>query len=428
MKNFAERIAVVLFFAANVFALQLAGNQTQITANTNASPHTLTNEFDFQNGLVVWIDSRDDVNYVPRIYASYVNDATHSEYLIEADAADVSMLKTDGRYIVYPVWINSMQVLRIADAANISNPVVTDITCESINTFDIDNGVVVFKENGSSQTVYAVSLADPAKTKHQIKAFAASDYISTNIAIDCNTVVWSGEYYDEENWTYNNYLDIVDISNLSDPVVRRNILPKNAQGNYVVWLNALDISGNWLIARGTYNESYCVIGMHNFSSTTDYSFVTLHKMDGYKEFALRLDSPYAVWVEADSVQPQMQTLSDSETFSAPNFIAGAVLWENGTAAVSILKTPDDANWILSGAAVSGGKIVWGANRASSESEASQNYSGLFSDTLQKQCGDRGYLKADLNLDCKINLADFATFAQEWLACTTPETCIDGEIY
>jgi hypothetical protein len=39
------------------------------------------------------------------------------------------------------------------------------------------------------------------------------------------------------------------------------------------------------------------------------------------------------------------------------------------------------------------------------------------------CGDNGYVYGDLNYDCKVNLADFASFADNWLKCTDP--VVDG---
>jgi hypothetical protein len=35
------------------------------------------------------------------------------------------------------------------------------------------------------------------------------------------------------------------------------------------------------------------------------------------------------------------------------------------------------------------------------------------------CGDWGNHEFDFNEDCVVDLADFAIFAQSWLACTTP---------
>jgi hypothetical protein len=39
--------------------------------------------------------------------------------------------------------------------------------------------------------------------------------------------------------------------------------------------------------------------------------------------------------------------------------------------------------------------------------------------LAPKCGDWGYLGSDVNQDCKVNLADFAILANQWLKCTDP---------
>jgi hypothetical protein len=41
--------------------------------------------------------------------------------------------------------------------------------------------------------------------------------------------------------------------------------------------------------------------------------------------------------------------------------------------------------------------------------------------LDNECGAWGYSPADLNRDCRIDLADVSEFAQGWLECSLPET-------
>ena len=36
------------------------------------------------------------------------------------------------------------------------------------------------------------------------------------------------------------------------------------------------------------------------------------------------------------------------------------------------------------------------------------------------CGMQGFLKADFNRDCQVDLVDFATYATYWLQCSDPE--------
>ncbi len=51
------------------------------------------------------------------------------------------------------------------------------------------------------------------------------------------------------------------------------------------------------------------------------------------------------------------------------------------------------------------------------------YDGLAIDVIvsvnENECGAIGYLAADLNEDCKVDLTDFSLFAAEWLQCTFP---------
>ncbi|MHB9071804.1 MAG: FG-GAP-like repeat-containing protein [Sedimentisphaerales bacterium] len=43
------------------------------------------------------------------------------------------------------------------------------------------------------------------------------------------------------------------------------------------------------------------------------------------------------------------------------------------------------------------------------------------------CGDNGYVYGDLNYNCKVNMVDFALFADNWLKCTDPGVvgCVDA---
>ena len=41
------------------------------------------------------------------------------------------------------------------------------------------------------------------------------------------------------------------------------------------------------------------------------------------------------------------------------------------------------------------------------------------DLDNKECGAWGYQSADVNLDCQVDLNDFAELAAGWLTCTDP---------
>lgn len=63
------------------------------------------------------------------------------------------------------------------------------------------------------------------------------------------------------------------------------------------------------------------------------------------------------------------------------------------------------------------------NTIANVNDASLNNSsisiGQLLSTSTNQCGSWGYYQGDLNLDCKVDFKDFATFVRYWMACTDP---------
>ncbi|MEN6384430.1 MAG: hypothetical protein ABFD79_04465 [Phycisphaerales bacterium] len=418
--NVFFRFILLLFISSNVFALTLTGNQTRLT-NPSAMPGILTSQFSSAANLLVWIDARQNAANTDCVYVSFLNDVSHTEYLIDSVDSEIAEIKTDGRYIAYTVFTETGQTLRIADTINIAAPAIKEITGNFIEGFDIGSGVLVFRESANydlsqPQTIYAVSLSDPSLTKHKIKEFLANDYIYTNIALDSRTIVWSGEYYDDVNSIYSNYLDIADINVLTNPIVVRNYLPKNSQDRYSAWINYLDISNNWLIARGTYNDTECVFGLQNFKTPSAWSFVQIRSLQNY-DIKPMIDYPFVVWAESTNNQPGLMEYTEPS-----NCIIGAVLLDNGWAPTSIIKNQTQPDETIASAVINNGSVIWSA--------AGETSSGIFTDNLQLQCGDNGYMHGDLNKDCKIDFQDLAKFSENWLACTNPngDTCLLGEIF
>ncbi len=60
-----------------------------------------------------------------------------------------------------------------------------------------------------------------------------------------------------------------------------------------------------------------------------------------------------------------------------------------------------------------------SSAADSGYAALTNVPAIGVDILENDCGAWGYAALDRNEDCVIDLADFAEFAQLWLACTMP---------
>jgi hypothetical protein len=65
---------------------------------------------------------------------------------------------------------------------------------------------------------------------------------------------------------------------------------------------------------------------------------------------------------------------------------------------------------------SGGKWMWGGNYAYLQGVR------LYTVPYTPMCGDatHPYPTGDLNHDCKVNFADFAEFAKNWLVCYSPK--------
>lgn len=74
-----------------------------------------------------------------------------------------------------------------------------------------------------------------------------------------------------------------------------------------------------------------------------------------------------------------------------------------------------------------GSIDFGFSSAADSGYAAlTNVPGIGVEILENDCGAWGYGPLDRNEDCLVNLADFAEFAQLWLACTMPNdpACAD----
>jgi hypothetical protein len=231
---------------------------------------------------------------------------------------------------------------------------------------------------------------------------------------------------------------VANIADINNPVITRNYLPTDIYTGDS-YLNRLDTSGDWLVACGYYLGTNGVFGIRNYrnSSSTNWSYSMLSEISGGKGTTVRVDEPFAVWVENNRVYPSKVVentvgTKNSGPLSGSINLMGAVLFSNGRTNTSVLKSIDDPNWTLNSAVISGDKVVWGADFYYYDSElgTSESYSDLFDSTIQIECGDRGYSLADFNHDCKVDFVDFATFANRWLDCTMPEdeNCIDGETF
>lgn len=420
------------------FALKLAGTEETLTHEPNSRPAAGIYDYDLDSQIVVWLDSRDEVNYVPQIYAALFNDPCRAEFLIDSNAVGASFVKTAGEKIVYKIYndIAAKNMLRIVDIGDINNPVIEDVDVagNDIEGIEIENDIVVFQDAGDydliPRRICAFDLSDPSRTLHIIKEFTGNDYSGSNISLDGGVLTYSGEDEDiNYGWIY--YLEQADIASLSDPVIKRYNLPIDEESWSYSLINRLDTSGDWLVAYGSYLGRNGIIAVHNYknSDANNWDWKVLYEVGQYHYMTPRIDGQFAVWVDDNRSQ---QDFAQSQIPADSTILMGAVLFDNGRTAASILKTFSDPDSNLTSAVVCGNKVVSAVayydGSESGTGEFLRNF--LYADTVIMECGDKGYSLADLTRDCKVDFADFAMFAERWFICTTPgdENCIEGEVY
>lgn len=426
-KHLASIAFIVLVFVVPSFALRLSGNPVEITTNPSASPQTYNaSGFDVKGNLVAWIDYRDDAY---GIYASFLNDPSHTEYLIDANASYAYSILIDGNNIAYYVGNQNISAIRIADITNIAHPLIKDLNCapDYIINFKISNGIVASYSRDLlyNDSIYAYSISDPSLTKHLIKQLDSYDQ-SRAFDMTDRKIISFGSFFDESSNLTQPCLDIIDITDLNNPVIQKNIIPENFIGPYPSRFVSLYTSGNWLIGNKTNNSSVYVSGIHNYLNPQNWSACDIRNIQGsdYGIFSLSFDSPFAVWVENIPSARQQIGISESR-------IWGVMFLDNGKAVVSLLKESLDPNYIFDSAVVSGDKVVYSVIHYRYEPQTVTVLStDLFAQSLQLDCGDKGYSLADFNHDCKVDFADFAAFAERWSTCTSPDNdnCTLGEVF
>lgn len=425
------------FLVLPVFAVTLTGSAVELTTSPSASPCTNFWDFDSKGQLVAWRDLRDNINNIPAIYVTFLNDPTHTEYLVDDSATNSQDLRTDGQNLVYSFWDGMTPPnLRIVDITNISAPVINDTNLAGyINTLDIDGGVVVYADDGSYgsyiQRIYAFKINDPTYTKHALKEFGQTDYLNSNVVIENNLVTYSGYEYDIENSIYGYYLETINITDINNPVITRNYLPVTPDSD--IQINQIQVSGDWLVATGYYYGKNCIFGIHHYRDpdSSHWTYSVISQLTG-KSVLPGFDAPFVVWIENSGGMPSLH--ADIQPFSqAPTGqkLMGAVLFDNDKTTKSTLLNFTDLDWTMDSAAISGNKVVWGGNYYHYDDElGGVYYSDLFTADVQMQCGDKGYFLADINHDCKVDFVDFALFAEKWLQCTNPDNdqCTFGDVY
>jgi len=436
-RQFSLTICILIFLTVPAFALKLSGSEAEITIAPQAYPYVYENGFDAAGNLIVWEDRR-DANF-NRVYAVFADDTAYTEYLVDDNAASSYRVRTDAGKVVYDFYDNQngRYHLRVADLSDIAHPVVEDINTSGgyVNSFDIDDGIVAYYDQGYYGTagIYICDTNEP-KECILVREFPEGHWINSNLAIDDDLIVYSGGYYDDVSGGNRYYVETVDVTDLHNPVITRIFLPRDTNTGAETYFYNLDADGDWLVFYGRYLNIYGVYAIHNYrgdSSTWEYKL--LYAGAG-EVMSLRIDQPYAVWVQQNFNPPAFAETKDIESQSKQQNngdLMGAILFDNGRTRTSILKSFTDPDWTLRSAAVSRGDVVWSAEfyHYDDQTQTSVSYSDLFTDSLQPECGDQGYLVGDLDKDCKVDFVDFAMMAENWLKCTRPddETCVFGNM-
>lgn len=420
-------LALTTFFAMPVFALQFVSGNIELTVDPNAVPQVDEDYFDIAGELAAWIDSRDDVNSGPQVFATLVNDPCHTEYAIDVNTMGTQMIKVDDDKIIYntthPVTENAM--IRIANVNDINNPVIEDINIGQVVVLgiDVDDGVVVYEAGYSPLKIYTFSLNDPCRAQYLIEDVnSVIDEIRTNISINGNLVSWSGSLYDPGMGQDNNYLAVADISDPNNPVVTKTFLPY--AGGSQMELQSVDTSGEWLVGNSNFANTSMVLAIRNYydNDVNNWEIVEVFQSGAFGNSSPRIDEPFVVWV----TNSNYYNSSLSYPGSTGSDLMGALLLDNNRAVASVLRLGSDPNITMYHAELSGNNVVWTELFSSQSAE----YYDLYDNNLEISCGDWGYSPADLDHDCDVDFKDFAAFAQRWLNCTTPydSDCVFGQIW
>jgi hypothetical protein len=443
MKNIICKITLsvlILFFAVPCFALRFGGDELVVTQNPLAAPYTYGTAIDISGGIMAWIDNRNGGGS-ESIYAARVQDANFPERLVDGLVSYGGLLRTDGRWIIYNWYDNltGQNWLRAADISDINNPVIKDVNVSGacISSLDISNGIGVYYQeqdyvNSLLPGVYVFNTSEPNRCVSIYSFNSIPDeyayFINSNVAIDDDLVSFCMCEYNMQHGTYSYYLTKIDVSDFNNPIVSSTLLPTGTISWAQTRINALDVSGDWLIAAGSYLSQNGIFAIYNYRSDSANWQYKMFEQTYSQTTSVRVDVPFAVWMSSKQYTPQeVGTMSESRGIT----LRAAFLLDQAKAGISILKDFTDPNWTPNGAAVSSGRVMWGADyyHYDYDAQTQEYYSDLFTNTLVTECGDKGYLLGDLDKNCKVDFVDFALMAENWLKCTRPddETCIVGNM-
>jgi hypothetical protein len=402
-KQIALFVTVMMFILCSASdAMKLDPNSIEdITTNPLQQVYGWSGTFGvfYPNPMAAWIDNRNaDVAVV---YGVRLDDPSYEEFLIDPEAPGCYQIATSGTQCIYPIEVSyTEQYVRIADVSDPDNPRRWDYAADWPRLVDIWGSVAVYSGNDPNtwvETIYALDISDPNDIEQYVIRTLPSGENVNSLAIDGNTVVWCVSYSESGP-----YVQIADITDLNNPVITTKFLPDPIN----FW--NLDISGQWLTAYGQSLRSFQIFAVHNYTDVDHWKILTLWEEGIGGEYYVsgpRVNGPVAAWVTTTRM-PSLQGQSGLQS-TEWRILHSSYLMGNGEFSLSILRSGESE---ISAAEVPASGVVW------SEYTTEMN---LLQGSLLLECGDWGYEYGDLNRDCKVDLSDFAIFAETWLACTTP---------
>ena len=393
------------------------GSEQRITTHNDAE--ILSGEPDYyaiEGDTVVWIDQRN--GYTNQyVYGVDLTDINLDEFLIDDEGGYISKIALANSMAFYPITPSTPEqdyyFLRLAD---ISNPA-------SINYYDIDpNGAdgyfqdldmsgsliafSTYNDTTGECRLIAADISDPTTIVQHI-IFSTSSYGIYDLTLDGNYLCWIN-YYSE------NPIQVADITDLANPVIQT--LPLDGDD---VYMNDLDSSGDWLVAQGQlgWDSPGGLFAIKKYWDVENFTIELVWETQDDATEALypQIDQDKLIWIFHDYGYGGGGYAGEGDVEFYSLYQANFLPTGPGPAS-ELLKTTESDPEFLRGATLSGDTIV-----------LAYGDDLLYSAELEMGCGDWGYLPADLNEDCMVNLLDFAKFAESWLYCTDPTKpgCIFG---
>lgn len=402
-------ILLLLIASHQTLAMRIEeGTLARITINEERNLYGYEDSFAVSANKVVWIDYRDPLR-IPQLFGVCLDDPNLTEFLIDANAEGTSTIACSNPWVVYTITEQDpyQLLLKIADIQHPSSPVLYTFSpwFNDVYNIDISGNLIVYdgpdSENDYRYTVLAVDISQPNNPQHYLIDIAPASNVISSLALDGSFAVWNEISFEDGS-------SVVKIADLTNPALPQIVSIQLPPG---ITFDDIQASENNLIAQGYQNWQTCLYAVKNYRQTSQWTIQTVWKEAGSEEFwtsGPKIDGPIALWVTTT----QMPAAADGAPLQGESLyrLKAAYLLEN-SASISTLLTTSDPSQFFS-ADIDDMQIVW--------SMGNWEEADLYKGSLVLECGDWGYKPGDINRDCLVNLEDFATLAQDWLACTVPD--------